>query len=69
MRSLNDAIEGARQFESFMDKVVQENAARAQSPHSITFRDLRPEERQPGENRAAHRARLKKERRERKVKA
>ena len=73
MRAMSDAIEGARDFRGMMDKIEagaaqQANALRLQQAmqggtpderrYSVTL------DRQPGENRAAHRARLKRERRE-----
>ena len=69
MRMMNEAIEDARDFRGMMERLLagtervrDEIAARAESvqanPPTLGM------ERQPGENRAAHRARLKRERRE-----
>lgn len=76
MRAMNEAIEGARDFRGMMDKIEagaaqQANAVRMQQallgdvPDDRRYSVL--PDRQPGENRAAHRARLKAERRARKV--
>lgn len=79
MRTMSEAIEGARDFRGMMDKIEagaaqQANALRL---HQAATQAATPDERrytampdrQPGENRAAHRARLKAERRARKVPA
>ncbi len=76
MRAMNEAIEGARDFRGMMDKIEagaaqQANAVRMQQALLGDVPDERRysvlPDRQPGENRAAHRARLKAERRARKV--
>ena len=78
MRAMNEAIEGARDFRGMMDKIEtdaaqQANALRMQQAMQGGTPDERRYSvvpaRQPGENRAAHRARLKAERRASKVKA
>ena len=71
MRMMNEAIEGARAFRGFMEKIgADEHCPTGQVTH-----DAEPGERLHdavmgrliGENRAAHRARLKRERREHKA--
>lgn len=79
MRAMSEAIEGARDFRGMMDKIVAGAAqqANALQLHQVATQGDTPDERrysvmpdrQPGENRAAHRARLKAERRASKVKA
>ena len=77
MRAMSEAIEGARDFRGMMDKLEadtarQANALRLQAAMQGGTPDERRysvlPDRQPGENRAAHRAahraRLKRERRE-----
>jgi len=73
MRAMSEAIEGARDFRGMMDKIEadaarQANALRLQAAMQGGTPDERRysvlPDRQPGENRAAHRARLKRERRE-----
>jgi hypothetical protein len=78
---MNEAIEGARDFRGMMDKieagaVQQANAMRlyqaatqGATPDAHGFPVGQGSDRMPGENRAAHRARLKAERRASKVKA
>jgi hypothetical protein len=75
MRAMNEAIEGARDFQGFMEKVIADEKRLVQqvaglpprteptTPHDGMRYTVLPG-RQPGENRAAHRARLKRERRE-----
>ena len=76
MRAMSEAIEGARDFQGMMEKIEagaarQANALRMQAamqggtPDERRFTAM--PDRQPGENRAAHRARLKRERREAKA--
>ena len=78
MRMMSEAIEGARDFRAMVEKIEagaaqQANMLRMQA----AMRGGTPDERrytaipdrQPGENRAARRARLKAERRSRKVPA
>ena len=76
MRAMNEAIEGARDFRGMMDKIEagaaqQANAVRMQQALLGDVPDERRysvlPDRQPGENRAAHRARLKAERRARRL--
>ena len=79
MRAMSEAIEGARDFRGMMDKIEagaaqQANALRlhqaaTQGDATAERRYSAMSDRQPGENRAAHRARLKAERRARKVPA
>jgi hypothetical protein len=78
MRAMSEAIEGARDFQGMMEKIEagaaqQANALRLQQAMQGGTPDERRytvvPDRQPGENRAAHRARLKAERRARKVAA
>lgn len=79
MRTMSEAIEGARDFRGMMDKIEagaaqQANALRlfqaaTQGGTPDERRYTAMPDRQPGENRAAHRARLKAERRARKVPA
>lgn len=79
MRAMSEAIEGARDFRGMMDKIEagaaqQANALRLypaamQGDATAERRYSVMPDRQPGENRAAHRARLKAERRARKVPA
>jgi len=68
MRAMSEGIEGARDFQGFMDKSmagergqVTQDTAGDERRYSVVLG------RQPGENRAAHRARLKRERREAKA--
>jgi len=69
MRAMSEAIEGARDFQGFMDKIVadEKRLARELSADRGESVQGNPQplglQRQPGENRAAHRARLKRERR------
>lgn len=63
MRMMNEAIEGARDFQDFMEKIV---ADEQRLKRQVT-QGAGPGERFTGENRAAHRARLKRERRESKA--
>ena len=79
MRAMSEAIEGARDFRGMMDKIEADTARQANAlrlHQAATHGDATAErrcsvmpDRQPGENRAAHRARLKAERRARKVPA
>lgn len=79
MRAMSEAIEGARDFRGMMDKIEARAAQQANALrlHQAATQGGTPDERrysampdrQPGENRAAHRARLKAERRARKVPA
>ena len=73
MRAMSEAIEGARDFRGMMDTIEADaallaNALRPQAAMQGGTPDKRRysvlPDRQPGENRAAHRARLKRERRE-----
>lgn len=74
MRAMSEAIEGARDFRDMMDKIEASAAQQANALrlHQAAMQGGTPDERrysatpdrQPGENRAAHRARLKRERRE-----
>ena len=73
MRMISEAIEGARDFRGMMDKIEddaaqQKNILLMQAALRGDTQDERryivQPDRQPGENRAAHRARLKRERRE-----
>lgn len=64
MRMMNEAIEGARDFQDFMERLkrqVTQGAGPGERLHDAGVGRL------TGENRAAHRARLKRERRERKA--
>jgi len=74
MRAMSEAIEGARDFRGMMDRILaDEQRMRADLAERGDSVQGNPPplgmERQPGENRAAHRARLKAERRARKVPA
>ena len=62
MEMLNRSIEIARDFKGMMEKIKDD--AQLALDHEYSLSDRRP-----GENRAAHRARIKRERREGKVKA
>ena len=75
MVSINRAIEGAADFRGMMDKIIRAEAKmaaelRAECDNRDDSRSVQgnhlplSQQRQPGENRAAHRARLKRERRE-----
>ena len=78
MRMMSEAIEGAADFRGLMDR-IEADAKRmvnaAQAAHADRGESVQGNplplgmERQPGENRVAHRARLKAERRASKVKA
>ena len=69
MRAMSEAIEGARDFRGMMDKIEAGAAqqANAMRLYQTAMQGGAPDERrysampdrQPGENRAAHRARLK----------
>ena len=71
MEMMNRAIEDAADFRGMMDKIttdrnrLQQQPAEDGTPNERRFLVL--PDRQPGENRAAHRARLKAERRASKV--
>lgn len=73
MRAMSEAIEGARDFQGFMEKIVadekrlRQQLTQGATPDANGF-PLLGQDRQPGENRAAHRARLKAERRAAKTK-
>ncbi len=73
MRVMNEAVEGARDFREFMEQVMaDERLAQSRSISQGATEDVGVPlglGRQPGENRAAHRARLKRERRAGKVAA
>lgn len=75
MRAMSEAIEGARDFRGMMDMIVADEKRLAQQLRADRGESVQGNplplglERQPGENRAAHRARLKAERRARKVPA
>jgi len=74
MRAMSEAIEGARDFRGMMDQLLADDKrVRAElADRGESVQGNPPPlgmERQPGENRAAHRARLKAERRARKVPA
>lgn len=61
MKALNEAIDGAGRFDEFLDKLTREDRTAQLSPApGVRLGDAR----QPDENRAEHRARLKRERRE-----
>lgn len=72
MRALNEAIEGAADFRDFMGRIAHADAQRLDeaSKHADRGESVQGNplplgmQRQSGENRAAHRARLKQERRE-----
>ena len=69
MRAMSEAIEGARDFQGFMEKIAADEKRLAQSLRADRGESVQGNpmplgmQRQPGENRAAHRARLKAERR------
>ena len=69
MRALNEAIEGARDFRGLMERIAADEKRLAQQLRADQGERVQANppplgmERQPGENRAAHRARLKRERR------
>ena len=76
MLAMSEAIEGARDFRGMMDKIEADTARQANMLRlQSAMQDGTTDEprysmvpsRQPGENRAAHRARLKRERREAKA--
>ena len=73
MRTMNEAVEGARDFQGFMERVMtEEKLARSRAIQQGATEETGVQlgnDRQPGENRAAHRARLKRERRSSKVAA
>lgn len=74
MRAMSEAIEGARDFRGMMDRLLADDKrVRAElADRGESAQSNQPPlgmGRQPGENRAAHRARLKAERRARKVPA
>jgi hypothetical protein len=68
MRAMSEAIEGAAAFTDFRDRLLGAEQRRQQvtMPAGVSLADGPPLgfDRQPGENRADHRARLKRERRE-----
>lgn len=69
MEMMNRAIEDARDFRGMMEKMMdaanqaQQNLLTQGATHEADGMSLLGSDRQPGENRAAHRARLKAERR------
>lgn len=74
MRAMSEAIEGARDFRGMMDRLLDDGkrvrAELADRDETVQGNPLPlGMERQPSENRAAHRARLKAERRASKVQA
>lgn len=70
MRAISEAIEGARDFQGFMEKIAADEKRLVQSLRADRGESVQGNppplgmERQPGENRVEHRARLKRERRE-----
>lgn len=60
MRMMSEAIEGARDFQGFMDKITKHDEKVDRQRADAHGKD--PLARAPGENRAQHRARLKRER-------
>jgi hypothetical protein len=70
---MSEAIEGARDFQGFMDRIAADEKRLAQQARSDRGESVQGNpaplgiERLPGENRAEHRARLKRQRREAKA--
>jgi len=69
VKAISEAIEGARDFRGMMDMITADEKRLAQQLRADQGESAQGNppplgmERQPGENRAAHRARLKRERR------